>query len=97
MRAALAALAAGLTACTPLPVERAEALCRADARRTVAPLRGTVRTGFADGALASRVELELGTPDAAGRDPAAEFDACVLRRSGQRPSRPLYEQPGWSR
>lgn len=96
MRAALAAVALGAAACAPLPVERAETLCLADARRAAQPLRGEVRTGVTSGGAATRVELDIGTPDLNGRDPAAEFEACVLRRSGQRPSRPLYDQPGWN-
>ena len=30
-----------------------------------------------------------------GRDPSQVFSNCVQRRSGQMPTRPLYEQPGW--
>ena len=30
-----------------------------------------------------------------GRDPAVVFHDCVVRRSGQVPTRPLHEQPGY--
>ncbi|WP_312529836.1 hypothetical protein [Paracoccus sp. (in: a-proteobacteria)] len=30
-----------------------------------------------------------------GRDPAEVYARCVMKRSGQMPTRPLYDQPGW--
>jgi hypothetical protein len=68
-----------LAACAPIPVDEAERQCLAG---------GT-------GGFGAQVTIDVSTDYLAGRDPAAVFDACVLRRSGNPPSRPLTSQPGW--
>lgn len=86
---------AGLTACAPMPVERAERACLTSARDATRP-RGEVGIGVgSDGSRGGYIELGLSSDYIMGRDPADVFAACVRRRSGQPPSRPLYEQPGW--
>ncbi|MDP5308303.1 hypothetical protein [Paracoccus spongiarum] len=92
-------LAAALAGCAPLPVERAEASCLRDAELASGP-RGQVTMGVAggggrsSGAIGS-VELNISSDYLMGRDPSDVFNRCVLRRSGQMPTRSLADQPGW--
>lgn len=88
-----------LAACGPIPVDQAERVCLRDAELAQRP-RGSVAVGAASGSGGGidgfgRVELEIGSDYIMGRDPSAVFDRCVRRRSGQLPTRPLYDQPGW--
>jgi hypothetical protein len=43
------------------------------------------------------VELEITSDFLMGRDPSAVFETCVMQKSGQLPSRPLSQMPGWTR
>lgn len=83
-----------LAACAPIPVDEAERQCLSQARAARAP-QGEVLVGGGTGGLGARVTIDVSTDYLAGRDPAAVFDACVLRRAGVPPSRPLASQPGW--
>lgn len=83
-----------LAACAPIPVDEAERQCLAEARAARAP-QGEVLVGGGTGGFGAQVTIDVSTDYLAGRDPAAVFDACVLRRSGNPPSRPLTSQPGW--
>ena len=90
----LAAMAAG---CAPavLPVEVAERQC---ANEVMAPSRGTtasggVGIGFGGGGTSTSVGLGVSTDlSRPPRDPEAAFAACVQRRSGQPPTRPLFDR-----
>lgn len=99
--AALALLVtAGLAACGPIPVAEAERACLADARGATGP-HGHVSMGIATDGHSVRpvtgLAVSISSDALAGRDPSDVFNRCVLRRSGQMPSRPLADQPGWSR
>lgn len=88
-----------LAGCGPIPVDQAERVCLRDAQLAERP-RGSVAIGAASGRGGDidgfgRVELEIGSDFVLGRDPSAVFDRCVRRRSGQMPTRPLFDQPGW--
>lgn len=104
MRAALALAGLGLSAvlagCGPVPVAQAERSCLDDARLAQGP-RTEVSVGVVGGSGRVRpytgLEVEVSGDYLAGRDPAAVFASCVQRRSGQPPTAPLYEQPGWRR
>ncbi|WP_272860246.1 hypothetical protein [Paracoccus stylophorae] len=92
-------LIAAVPACGPVPVAQAEASCLRDAELAARP-RGSVtmgvgagRGGFTGGF--GRVEVDISSDYVAGRDPSDVFNRCVVRRSGQIPTRPLYDQPGW--
>lgn len=91
-------LIAAVAACGPVPVDQAERSCLRDAELAQAP-RGSVAMGIGSGSGGTRgygsVNLEIGSDFLRGRDPAAVFDACVMRRSGQAPTRVLADQPGW--
>lgn len=84
-----------LAACGPIPVADAERLCFDRARLAQQP-RGEVAVGVtSDGGAASRIELDITSDYIMGRDPAVVFENCVVARSGQLPTRPLYEMPGY--
>lgn len=95
---AAAFLLTGLAACGPIPVQQAERSCLEDARSATGP-RGNVAVGVgSDGRSVNpvgRVELSISSDYLMGRDPADVFNRCVMRRSGEMPTRPLYDQPGW--
>ncbi|RMC32483.1 hypothetical protein [Paracoccus alkanivorans] len=88
-----------LAACGPVPVDRAERSCLRDAELASRP-RGEVAIGAIGGGgggtrAAGRVELEISSDYILGRDPSDVFNRCVLRKSGQLPTRVLADQPGW--
>ncbi|MBU3029962.1 hypothetical protein [Paracoccus marinaquae] len=92
-------LLAALAACAPVTVEQAEASCQRDAERSAYP-RGELSVGVMGGSggasVRTRGEIELGvSTNPSGRDPSDEFNRCVLRRSGEMPTRSLYDLPGW--
>lgn len=88
-----------LAGCGPLPLQDAEEVCLEDARAATAP-RGSVGVGVGTGSggprTFSRFEVSVSSDYIMGRDPAQVYASCVQRRAGQPPSRPLYDQPGWS-
>lgn len=83
-----------IAACGPIPVADAERQCLSRAYDASGP-HGEVLVGVAGGKPRSRVTLDISTDYLAGRDPSAVYDQCVLRKSGQPPSRPLYSHPDW--
>ncbi|MBV0890654.1 hypothetical protein KTN05_02165 [Paracoccus sp. Z118] len=97
-RAILAAAAlslAGLAACGPQTVAQAERSCMDDARLAIHP-RTEVALGIGSGGRSAvGISTSLSSDYLTGRDPADVFDRCVLRRSGELPTRPLAAQPGW--
>lgn len=89
-----------LAACGPLPLASAERVCLDDARAATGP-HGKVGVGVGSGGrhgthAFTRFEVSVSSDYIMGRDPAEVYNACVQRRAGQPPSRPLYDQPGWS-
>lgn len=92
-------LASGIAACSgPVPVARAERLCLENARAATGP-RTEVGLGLGTDGHKVRpmggISVSLSSDYIRGRDPAVAFHDCVVRRSGQVPTRPLHEQPGW--
>lgn len=92
-------LLAVLSACGPIPVEQAERNCLRSAELSTRP-RGEMGVGIGTGRhgglhTAAHLEIEMSGDYVMGRDPADVFNRCVLRRSGQMPTRPLYDHPGW--
>ena len=91
----------GLAACAPapIPLAQAETICAAEAQNAAAPPAGPrTRVGFGIGSGGHRsgfMSVEMSGDQLTRSDPAQVFDNCVRRRSGQPPSRPLHEQPGW--
>lgn len=84
-----------LAACGPIPVAEAERQCFERARLAQQP-RGEVSVGVnSNGKAAGGLELAISSDYLMGKDPSAVFDSCVMAKSGEPPSRPLYDYPGW--
>jgi hypothetical protein len=91
---ALVGSAAFLSACGPMSVPRAEQACLERARLAASP-RGTIRAGISSGGPSVGGSLSVSSDFIQGRDPSAIFDSCVMQKSGQPPSRPLYSRADW--
>ena len=84
-----------LAACGPVSVQQAERDCFERARLAQQP-RGVVKLGgTSTGKVAGGLELNVSSDYLLGKDPSAVFETCVMARSGQAPTRPLYDMPGW--
>jgi hypothetical protein len=84
-----------LTACGPMTVAEAERQCLERARLAKGPT-GEVTIGVGSGGKTSAgIEVEIGSDFLLGRDPSAVFESCVMQKTGEMPSRPLIQQPGW--
>ncbi|MDB6452373.1 hypothetical protein [Falsirhodobacter sp. 20TX0035] len=94
MRAA-ALLLLAVAACGPIPREDAEAACFRRAELALHP-RGYVEIGTGSGGHTyTGVEINASSDFFMGRDPAAVYQTCVYNKSGEMPTRPLYERPDW--
>ena len=84
-----------LAACGPISLAEAERQCFERARLAQQP-RGEVTIGVGSGGRrAAGVEVEISGDYLMGRDPAAVYETCVMSKSGEPPSRPLYARPDW--
>ena len=84
-----------LAACGPIPLPEAERQCFVSARLAQQP-RGEVWAGVAsDGQPASGFEVNVTSDYLMRRDPSAVYETCVIAKSGEPPSRPLYARPDW--
>lgn len=93
--AALALLT--LTACGPVSLQQAERECLPEARLAQQP-RGNIGLGIgSDGKARVVGEITVTSDFLQGRDPSQVYDNCVVRRSGQFPSRPFSSIPAASR
>lgn len=84
-----------LAACGPMTLAEAERQCFERARLAQQP-RGEVSVGVGSGGKAvGGFELNVTSDYLLGRDPAAVYETCVVSKSGEPPSRPLYARPDW--
>lgn len=84
-----------LAACGPVSVQQAERDCFERARLAQQP-RGMIKVGGTSaGQVAGGLDLSVSSDYLLGKDPSAVFETCVMARSGQAPTRPLYDMPGW--
>jgi hypothetical protein len=84
-----------LAACGPISVQEAERQCYERARLAQQP-RGEVAVGVdSNGSAGAGLELTITSDYLMGKDPATVFDSCVMSKTGEPPSRPLYQMPGW--
>jgi hypothetical protein len=84
-----------LAACGPITVEQAERQCFERARLAQQP-RGEIVIGIGSGCRSGgSLEVEVSSDYLMGRDPAAVYETCVMAKSGEPPSRPLYARPDW--
>ncbi len=89
------ALLSLLAACGPMSMAEAERQCFERARLASKP-RGEVGFGVASGGRkAAGIELEISSDYLLGKDPSAVYESCVMSKTGQAPSRPLYMRPDW--
>ena len=92
-RALALVLPLAVAACGPIPVDRAEEACF----EQIGPapgVRGTAAMGVGSDGLITDIDVEFTASNSRG-DPAAAYEACVYRKSGQLPRRPLYDRPDW--
>lgn len=95
IRALLLGLPVILLGCGPIPLAQAERECFQRARLAQQP-RGEVAVGIgSDGRTRTRFEATVTSDFLQGRDPSAVYDSCVVQKSGEFPSRPLYSFPEW--
>ena len=93
--AVLALLPIMLAACGPMSMAEAERQCFERARLAQKP-RGEVGFGVGSGGRKmAGVEVEITSDYLLGKDPSAVYDSCVMSKTGQPPSRPLYMRPDW--
>ena len=84
-----------LAACGPMTLAEAERQCFERARLAKQP-RGEVSVGVGTGGRAAAgFELNVSSDYIMGRDPSAVYETCVMSKSGEPPSRPLYARPDW--
>ncbi|RYI33697.1 MAG: hypothetical protein EON48_02655 [Acetobacteraceae bacterium] len=95
MRGVILPLLLLLTACGPMTLAEAERQCFERARLAKQP-RGSVAVGASsDGRKGASIELNVSSDYLLGKDPSAVYDSCVMQKTGQSPSRPLYLRPDW--
>lgn len=95
IRALVLGLPLVLVACGPIPLAQAERQCFERARLAQQP-RGEIGVGMSsDGRARSNLKVAVSSDFIMGRDPSAVYDSCVVQKSGQAPSRPLYSFPEW--
>lgn len=85
----LMAAGLGLAACGPIPVEKAERQCYAQ-YAPKAPVTGSAGMGVTNEGFHSEVELDFNLGVTVQGDPSEAYNACVYRKSGRMPTRPLY-------
>jgi len=80
-----------LASCGPIPVGQAESVC-AERFATKPPLSATAKAGVSsNGGTVSDFEVEF-APSVTFGDPSAAYTSCVVRKSGEYPTRPLYQR-----
>lgn len=82
-----------LMSCGPIPLAQAERECLSQARLAQQP-RGSVGLGVGSDGRAHVVgDVTISSDFLNGRDPSQVYDNCVVRRSGEMPSRPFTSIP----
>lgn len=83
-----------LAACGPISMADAERYCLDRAYGATGP-HGEVAVGVAGGKPSTRMTLDISTDALMGRDPSTVYNQCVLQKTGQPPSQPLYDRADW--
>ncbi len=78
-----------LAACAPVPVRMAERQCHAQFAPHK-PVSGEAGMGVATDGFHSKMRVNINLGANMQGDPSAAYDACVYRKSGQMPTRPLH-------
>lgn len=78
-----------------MSMAEAERQCFERARLAQQP-RGEVGFGVGTGGRKmAAVEVEITSDYLLGKDPSAVYETCVMAKTGEAPSRPLYMRPDW--
>jgi hypothetical protein len=86
---AVLALPLAMSACAPVSVETAERQCYPQyARKPL--ISGEGRMGATTDGAYTQMKLNLNLGTAVRGDASSGYDACVYRKSGRMPTRPLY-------
>jgi hypothetical protein len=91
-----AAILPAFAACGPVSVEQAERDCVERARAATHPT-GFVEAGFGRHDAQGAIEIDINSDYLSGKDPAALYNACVARKTGQPPRQPLHARSDWRR
>lgn len=84
-----------LAACGPMSMAEAEQQCFERARLAEQP-RGEVSIGAtSEGRTVTAIELDVSSDYLLRKDPSAVYETCVMSKTGEPPSRPLYMRPDW--
>lgn len=96
LAAGLIGLAALAGCMGPVTVEQAERSCLSEIHAARPDTRVSLGIVGGSGGIRPHAGLSVSMSSDAimGRDPSDQFNTCVMRRSGQMPTRPLAEQPG---
>jgi hypothetical protein len=84
-----------LAACGPMSVQQAERECLDRAQLAAKPAAKVKIGATSGGKVRGGASLSVSTDYLLGRDPNAIFETCVVSKSGQLPTRPLYDRPDW--
>jgi hypothetical protein len=84
-----------LAACGPVSMAEAERQCFERARLAQQP-RGELSIGAtSEGRTVTAIELDVSSDYLLRKDPSAVYETCVMSKTGEPPSRPLYMRPDW--
>jgi hypothetical protein len=84
-----------LAACGPMSMAEAERQCFERARLAQKP-RGEVSIGAtSEGRTVTAIELDVSSDYLLRKDPSVVYETCVMSKTGEPPSRPLYMRPDW--
>lgn len=84
-----------LAACGPMSMAEAERQCFERARLAQKP-QGEVSIGATTGGRAvTAIELDVSSDYLLRKDPSVVYETCVMSKTGEPPSRPLYMRPDW--
>lgn len=84
-----------LAACGPMSMAEAERQCFERARLAQKP-RGEVWIGAtSEGGAVTAIEMDISSDYILRKDPSAVYETCVMSKTGQPPTRPLYMRPDW--
>lgn len=84
-----------LAACGPISVSDAERQCFERAKLAQKPRGEAVIGVTSDRGVVGGFSLDISSDYLAGRDPAVVYETCVVSKSGEPPTRPLYARPDW--
>jgi hypothetical protein len=94
IRLATFVMALCLCSCGPVSLHQAEAQCFVRANQARSPLSGST-LGMGSAGLNNDMRVTITSDFIQGRDPSEVYNSCVFQKSGQPPSRPLYDRPDW--